>query len=467
MSTILKKPKSLPIPNEGRYEKFNLKENPFPANPAINKNNLDIRYNGDIYENKIREKELNKIVEYFLKTPQSEANHIRIGYLLDASYVGRGNGKSAFSLDLIKKINKEFLLDISNEQNKCFGVHISPEPSGRTKSFYNFIDLIFEGILNQGIINYCLASIRLEGILKQFPEFDIATEFSSDNDLIEKLNSQEWFKGKQIIIADLSNLYFDKNVNLNKLSNDFPLNRDKKGYYNFRVTTQDDIRMYYYETLKKGKDRIDFFFSELIFLFKASGFNGAYLIIDDFERIPDFQSDRSKRDFALELRTNFFDGISENAKIGFYNLILILHAGVPRLLEKAWSDTGMERRSPLSDENYEGRHIVLFDKLNIEHARLLIKKYLDIYRIEDNLIDELFPFTEKAITLLSEKAEMNAASILEKSYELIERAVETDIKLIDEVFVKDYFGQNKSKEEAKDDNENEESTNLFEKANDK
>lgn len=43
----------------------------------------------------------------------------------------------------------------------------------------------------------------------------------------------------------------------------------------------------------------------MVYLFLASGFNGAYIIVDDFERIPDFQSDRQKRDFALEIRRNF------------------------------------------------------------------------------------------------------------------------------------------------------------------
>lgn len=463
MSKLLKKPNAVkPDLVLGKFEKFNLKENPFPATPAVNKSNNDIRYNGKIYEHRIRELEYKKIEDNFLKVPQTDANHIRLGFILDASYVGRGNGKSAFSLELIRRINNEYLLDISQENNKCFGIHIAPEPSGRTKTFYNFIDLLFEAILNQHIIKYCLAVIRLEAIISLKPEFNV-DQFTNDDELISQLNDSEWLEGEKLIMSQVASVCF-QNIHLSKTSQEFPLRREKRLTYGYRIVTEEDFQNYYFKELKKGKERIDFFFNDLVYLFEASGFNGAYFLIDDFERIPDFQSDRLKRDFALELRTNFFDGISENAKIGFYNLILILHAGVPRLIEKAWSDTGMERRSPLSSENFNARHIVLFNKLNVEHAKLLLQKYLEEYRInkqEDNL---LFPFTDKAVSVLSEKAELNAASILEKSFGLLEKAVELDQTIIDEDFVKSYYGQNQVMEEENIKPTNDRSTDLFDKA---
>ncbi len=462
MSNLLRKPKSENLKeNKSRYEFLNLKENPFPNTPYVNKNNADNRYNGRIYESRVREKEHEQILNNFIRVPQSDQNHIRLGYILDYSFVGRGNGKSAFALNLIDEINEEFCLNLSNEENKCFGLHISPEPSGRTKTFYSFSDLIFDAIIDKGIINYCLASLRLEAI--NGLNIDVNIEGLSEDDLVQKLNDPAWFKENSIEIHTISkNIY--KNEILNKISSGFPLSRDKSNFYTTSVTTEKDLKKYYYQTLKKGKDRINFLFNELVLFFQASGFNGAYLIVDDFERIPDFQSEKLKQEFALEIRTNFFDGILENAKIGFFNLILVLHAGVPRLVEKAWAVSGMNRRSPMNDDN--SRHTVRFDKLTVDHAILMLEKYLEEYRLKpQDDENSLHPFTREAIKIISEKSELNASSILEKVYTLIENAVTDKVDLIDEEYVNDQLGN--SEKDAIDETKDiltESSADLFKKS---
>jgi hypothetical protein len=113
------------------------------------------------------------------------------------------------------------------------------------------------------------------------------------------------------------------------------------------LVSQADFKAHY-EQLKRGAERLTFVFSHLVRLFQAADFNGAYLLVDDFERIPDFQSARQKRDFALELRSVLFDGLYLNARAGFFNFLLVLHAGVPRLISEAWQESGMETRSPIS-----------------------------------------------------------------------------------------------------------------------
>ncbi|MCR1024286.1 hypothetical protein NQT66_05670 [Cellulophaga baltica] len=460
MSNLLRKPKANTNKEvKGKYEFLKLKENPFPNTPFVNKNNADIRYNGSIYESRIREKEHNKIIDNFIKVPQSDPNHIRLGYILDYSYVGRGNGKSAFALNLVDEINKEYCLDISEEQNKCFGLHITPEVSGRTKTFYSFIDLIFETILDKGLIEYCLASLRLESISELYPSVDIEN-FENESDLISSLNDVNWYKENDIEIAAITKHFYDSK-DLNKMRNGFPLNKDKNTFYATFITAQKDFGKYYNETLRKGKERIDFLFNDLVLFFKAAGFNGAYLIVDDFERIPDFQSKKLKQEFALEIRTNFFDGILENAKIGFYNMILVLHAGVPRLIEESWAVSGMNRRSPMNDES---RQTIRFDNLTVEHAILMLEKYLEEYKTEES-DNSLHPFTKEAVKLISENAELNASTIIEKAYTLIEKAVEENVLIIDEDFVNSVLGNVvEESTEDKEDISSESSEDLFKKS---
>ncbi|WP_421824706.1 hypothetical protein [Flagellimonas oceanensis] len=462
MSNLLNKPKAaIPEDSAGKYESLNLKENPFPLSPYVNKNNLDIRYNGSIYESKIREKEFNQVVEGFLKVPQTDPNHIRLGYIQDNSYVGRGNGKSAFAVNLVSKINKEFCIDLSEGVNKCFGLHIAPEPSGRTKTFDSFVDSVFQAILELDLIKYSLASLRLEALMNIGKEFDLK-EFNSDNQIIESLNSKEWFSDKKIVVSEITRFIY-KNGGLNKISSDFPLYEDLNRHYNFHIVTQEKFENYYFKTLRKGKERLKFVFNDLILFFKASGFNGGFIIVDDFERIPDFQSEKLRQQFALELRTNFFDGIYENAKVGFLNLILVMHAGTPRLVGKAWDVSGLERRSPLSEDSVNDKHFISFEKLNLDHAKLLITKYVNEYLLDSE--KNKFPFSDDAIALISEKCELNAASMLEKCHVLIEEAVKESKSVVDKKFVEDYFGKTKgSMEEEAKHVSTEETTDLFEKS---
>ena len=103
-----------------RFERFNLTENPFPSEPVVHKGSEDRRINGGIYESALRQKEFEKIKANFLQQPQRDPNHLRLGYIMDESYIGRGNGKSAFLLNLEHAINGEYCLDLSAGENKCF-----------------------------------------------------------------------------------------------------------------------------------------------------------------------------------------------------------------------------------------------------------------------------------------------------------------------------------------------------------
>lgn len=417
-----------------KYRVFNLTENPFPSTPFTSQGKSDKRYNGDIYEETIRQKEYNQIEQVFLKAPQSDPNHFRIGYIEDTSYVGRGNGKSSFAINLLKKINNAYCSDITNEENKCFGLYITPEVSGRTRSFGNFIDLIAYAIFESNIVEYSLASLRLSAIIEldlfHFEEDDLKDEVK----VIDDMNNIEWFNKNKIYLGDIHS-YLLKNNFFKAVNSEFPLQKitwSKFDKSNITIITKREL-ISYYKGIKKDNEKMQFIFDDLVQIFLASGFNGAYLIVDDFERIPDFQSDRQKRDFAMELRTNFFDGSNANAQIGFFNLLLMLHAGVIRLVEKAWSDSGMEQRSPLTTINQELTHVISFDKLSSNHAILLVKKYLSEYRINPN--DTLEPFTRDAIIRIGEVNDYNAAKILKLSYLLIESAANESITEINIDFV--------------------------------
>lgn len=314
LEKYLKKPKDTPVEHKGRYEIYNLKDNPFPVSPFVNQDDKDKRYNGDIYEPSIRQVEFETAKQNFLAVSQTNPSHLRLGYIMDTSYIGRGNGKSAFLVNLQKKINSDFCLTLSDGHNKCFALTVSPEPGGRTKTFYSFVDLLANGIFKSNAIDDSLATLRLEALLELNPEFEVGSHFSDANELRQKLNSENWYAEEKIDFRKINELVMSSRY-LSGLPKDFPL---RGAFLLPEVVKTKHFQEYYDVVLKRGKPRIEFVFSHLVSLFLAAGFNGAYIFVDDFERIPDFQSERQKRDFALELRSCLFDGSYRNAKFGFY-----------------------------------------------------------------------------------------------------------------------------------------------------
>lgn len=438
MSKIFRKA-TLPITEDlinRKFLKYGLSENPFPITPYVNQDSPERKYNGSIYDDSIRQDEFEKIKANFLSVSQNEPDHLRLGFIVDKSFIGRGNGKSSFLLHLNKAINSDYCLDISNGINKCFSIYFSPDGSGTIKTFDKFVDNFFQAILKQRIINEALAILRYEAIheLNEWKDIDLST--LDENEIVDSLNDKDWItkhtKSFRVVITK----HILKNPLLASLPGDSPLYNDAKGY---KFANQEAF-VEYYATLKKDKAKLEFVFDHLISIFIAAGFNGSYVLVDDFEKIPDFQSSNQKKDFATQLRTVLFDGGYLNSKIGFFNFVLALHAGVPRLMAEPWSLAGMEQRVPMS-ANVDQKHIIDFGKLENTHAITLIKKYLNEFRSNDFKGKDLSPFDEDSIILLANNSEMNISKILKNSNQILEIADAEGAEKIDSHFVKSFFSK--------------------------
>jgi len=471
MSKLISKASSTinQIPS-GRFEKFNLSENPFPLHPMVNKDSDQKKTNGSIYEKEIRHAEYQKVITNFIKIPQSDPNHLRLGFLVDSSYIGRGNGKSAFFVNLLREINKEFAIDLSEGKNKCFSIHFSPEPSGNTKTFKRFVDLFFQSIIKTDIIDYALAMLRIDAFIKLKGD-KILKKYGDENKLIDSLNNNDWYSSDDfysfgLTKGDLHKEMF-KNPFLDQIDDAFPLMSNKKILT--KIVNQRDFEDHYYN-LKKENEKLEFVFNDLVSMFLAAGFNGSYVLIDDFERIPEFQSGIQRKDFITQLRTILYDGPYLNAKLGFYNFVFALHAGVPRLILDAWSLAGLEQRVSLNPTYENPKHIILFDKINEGHVELLLAKYLKEFRITDSEPEKLnlYPFTQSAAKEIGIIMEFNASKILQFSCNLLDFAIDKSYPIIDEKVVAEFSKQSTYKidgDKKEQDISNTESLNLMEKAN--
>lgn len=450
----------------GKFEKFNLVENPFPAQAILNKDSKEKKFNGSIYEPEIRTAEYEKLLNNFIRKAQNDLNHQRLGFIQDSSYIGRGNGKTAFLLNMVKKINAQHCLDLSDNLNKCFAIYFQPESGGKTKTFDVFTDIFFQAILDNEVIKHSLAILRLEAIIKLKGK-DVLDEFASDEEIINNLNDGNWLTNNEKIMSNISHrditLEILKNDFLQDCSNDFPLVSESRLLLS-QMVIQSDFEKYY-NRLKKGKERFDFVFTDLIKLFLAAGFNGAYIFVDDFERIPDHQSAIQKKDFVTQLRTILYDGLYLNSRIGFYNLIFALHAGVPRILQEAWGLAGLEHRVSINPSFDNPMHMILFEKINETHAVMLIKKYLSEYRIAPVTDGNyLFPFEEEALKTIGIKSELNAAKILQLAFNIIDKAATENLDKIDNNYVLEFTKSNLNVEHEEDNISTTETIDLASKA---
>ncbi len=428
MTNLIRKPsEALSQPPSSKYSKFNLAENPFPPEPAVNKKAQDKRFNGEIYEMAIREKEYNAIVDTFLSKPMNRASHIRMGYLRDVSYIGRGNGKSAFLIHLQNEINKDFCNKISNGANKCAALILSPEAGGRSKSFQSFLDLIFYNILESELLEFCLTILRYEVIVDRYPDVAKKLENLNAMELIDTLKNDSWYSDNDIKYSAIQS-GFDSFPDFARLPSAFPLRRSPS-FFETGIESTGDFKHYYLEELKKPQDRLHFILNDLVIMFKAANFTGLYLLVDDFERIPDFQSARQKRDFAFELRRMLYDGPYLSSQYGFYVMFLVIHAGVQGLIQEAWAASGLEHRSPIAPLGIQS-HVIPFEKMTEKHSRLLLSKYLSEYRLKPTKPSVLSPFDKDAIKLVGEKSEFNAAKILKMAYSLIEKAADDEGQVV-------------------------------------
>jgi len=337
-------------------------------------------------------------------------------------------------------MNNNYCLDISEGINKCFAIYMTPEPGGRTKSFLSFVDLLFDAIIRSDIIESSLAMLRIDALETLYPDYEIAKEFDNEEHAVICLNDPKWYDLKKINYYKITEKIFELHDSLHKLPRDFPLAMEKS--WLSKLSCKEDFERYYKFILKKGQDRLNFIFNDLVLFFTAASFNGSFILLDDFERIPNFQTVRQMKDFAIELRSYLFDGISINAKIGFYNIFIVLHAGVPRLISDAWDESGMNNRAPI-DPTGITHHIIPFERLTKNHANMLIKKYLSEFRIESGRTNDIFPFTQKTLDIIGERSEYNAAKILTMAYMLIEEAASREgQKIIDTKFVSSILGTN-------------------------
>ena len=439
MNKFTRKPDTKPSEIRDVFLKFNLKENPFPYNPFIEPESDDPKRNGEIFDEKIRHKELEKFERNFLKQP-IEGDHNRVGYLMESSFTGRGNGKSAFLVNIQNSINKDFGATVSMNINKCFSLYFKAKASGQNAKFWQVSQEIIKELASKKIFEDCLVTLRYKLLEENLWLDEIQKEMIEEQDYYNLL-SNAWLTKKGINFPVFNSKLRQKLIDAGISTDLATLLANKSS-----EASKNIIENYIVEKQEpwKKKELNRFLFDELCRLFILSDFNGCYILLDEFEKIADFQKPAERIEFAYELRQNILESSLQSGITGFFIFVITMHPGTQRLILESWEKSGINARSPLPGEDFmEAPHVISFEDIKKQDISALLKVYLDYYRVDPKEKTGLYPFDEEAVNMIAEVSKYNAARILKFSHMLLSELVLSEKEIIDRLFVSDLINRNK------------------------
>jgi hypothetical protein len=135
------------------------------------------------------------------------------------------------------------------------------------------------------------------------------------------------------------------------------------------------------------------FFSQTLRAFKAAGFRGGLLVIDDLENLTDTSRQSEIEDFVKNLGLAFFGLPFGGTDKGFYTLIFTAHQQSAMKMSRAWEAVGLSERYPISPR---GNASILTRKPDMEQCLDMVAQYIAFSRTR-KYPDLFFPFTKAAI----------------------------------------------------------------------
>ena len=159
-NNLIRKPK-VSVGQENPYNRLGFVQNPFPVNPSVVPYSDDIRVNGSIFLESIRQEEIKAFHEHIVNSPN------QIGLMMDyAAYKGRGIGKTAFLNYMKKSINKDLGDEISDGKSVIYAVYVAPSADNRNRTLSQVAHSIFTSMHKEGLFLTVFCRLRaLSGLL--------------------------------------------------------------------------------------------------------------------------------------------------------------------------------------------------------------------------------------------------------------------------------------------------------------
>lgn len=385
------------------YERYYLRDNPFPVSPFLDPISDDDRVNGKIYDPRIQEAE---ICSFESKIRQ----RLPLIYI-ENSVFERGVGKSALLVQQWRQLQK---------QSDVTAIYI------RSKEKFMPVDFAAhlierwhqEGYL-WGVVLQILAAYINDDLQSEMP-------LAGFNLFKEKLPS---LPRRPISLTHFN--VFNPNRLINDLAN---LTHRQAGdhlqidlakvFFETYLTDPSRFLEAYPAVLRKRKsDRIAML-AGVYRLLRLGGFQYHYLFFDQFEDLVHGMTGKALIAFNTEMRRLI------EASLGQATITVTLHPGATQALS---THEGGDIRSiaPL-----DSRYVVDVRPLTREGAHQLALTYLDHYRLPSvTPPDPLYPFTPEAIDDIHTVSRGNIRACLQAFNYAIVCGTDADYALIDKLFL--------------------------------
>lgn len=415
MNNLTRKPQTASEQRNQKYRYYGFTQNPFPFDPSVIPGSEDKRNNGTLFFEGMRESEMNDFKEKLVKSPN------RIGILMDyAAYKGRGIGKTALLNHVKTVINNDLGLRISDGQDVLYSVYLSPNSSdGNNRSLSRMAHSLYDAMVNERFL--FIAFCRLRAFSGGISD-DLLAELTED-DYEKTIADDKWLNDHGADVQKINSFIIDKLYSMGFLegSHSYRLSFD---YMDFLDTISS-----FHSELEWNKKGLHLIFDKLVLLFKEAAFSNCIILLDEVEKIVQYQNFSERRAFCDDLRFYFIDGNTENSADGFFKILITIHPNSQELLMPHWMAAGLERFCELGGSGAIENTIFfkpMKDDINL--IKDFVRIYLDNSR--SNKSDSVEPFTDDALLLALRKSDNIAGKFLKMLYLAIEKGVTYQWKTI-------------------------------------
>lgn len=413
-NNLFRKPKKVEEV-ENKYQFLGFTQNPFPSEPAVKPYSTDSRVNGSIFLDKIREEEIKDFKKHIVNASN------KIGLLMDyAAYKGRGIGKTAFLNHMKNSINTDLGNKISNGDSVLYAVYVSPSADKQNRSLSDVAHSIFTSMHKEGLFLTVFCRLRaLSGLLDE-----VIDETVNESNYEDTIANDSWLKERGVDVQGVNSFVMDKLVEAGISDNVSSLFGGS--YQSYKLLLEDNKNEYFWK-----KTGLQYLFGNIEKLLKAALFTNCIILLDEAEKMIQYQSSNERRALCDDLRYYFIDGSCSNAIDGFFKIVLTIHPNSQELLMPHWAAAGLDRFCSLGGD-ISSENTIFFKPMSNDVMMIneLAEIYLKESRIDTN-DNSINPFTQEAINYAMEKSDRIPGRFLRMLYLMIEKAVQNHWKIID------------------------------------
>lgn len=415
---------------KSRYELLGLRDLPFPTEAVLNPYSYDERRNGTIYAENIVRDQIDKF-ERLLIRPDDFPNRVRLAYVWSKGdqESGRGMGKTALLRYFRQRINKDWGASEFDGQFSAVVVYVA-FPNQVDRRFMEQLALAaLVDITKTDVLDASRAALRMQVMDPSKAQEVLADEDGEEN--FKNLLDNEMLKLKGINPAEVDEAVLNQLL-LNGVeeASAAALAEGTFPVYLRGFRKDGNLEPYY---IPRDTKILDYsrtlLFNDVVNYFRAAGFAGGYLFIDDIENLVDQMSRSERIEFAKEFALCTVRPGYANTAHNFFSCVLTTHQQASVSLSQAWGEAGLSaiaRLDPTSDRSIE---LPLPSK---DQAREIIVAHLDHYRQNVAEKGTIRPFTEDGLeALLKNRHLLHPRHLLTTAAGVVQHAVEKKTAVID------------------------------------